>query len=179
MDKKVALIVGHEQKRPGAFLNLKNKKIDEWEYNRQVAGLVEKYASGISGIQFKTFFRDGVGIIACAAAASRWGADVIIELHFNSYHEKYVKGAELLVHEQFIDHPFIDSILGKCAKIFNGRSRGALVVNSESRGYRKADLPYFLIEPFFGSNAEQSELAITKMEEYALAIFQSAKDTIC
>jgi len=46
------------------------------------------------------------------------------------------------------------------------------------RGYRKCSKPYFLLEPFFGSNVEQSEIAINSIDKYAEAIVDAALEVL-
>jgi N-acetylmuramoyl-L-alanine amidase len=90
--KKVALIVGHGNGDPGA--QSKNKKINEFDYNSEVAKYVSE--SKDHGKIVKVFYRGKSGIVGVALEAVAWGADLSVELHLNSFNS-IAQGCEVLV----------------------------------------------------------------------------------
>ena len=95
--------------------------------------------------------------------------DFIIELHFNSFSDPEVNGSELL-HSSTNDNAiefftrFHDILVNNLLR----RDRGVKLLQPQDRGYTNVSIlrerahnnvPYCLLEPFFGSNANDSDTA--------------------
>lgn len=166
---KLGIVVGHEKDKPGAVL--KNSAMAEYEYNSQVARLIEFIAPTFR-VEPKIFFRDGVGIIAAHEAAERWGANVVLELHFNSHFDGTVQGAEVLCKRDY-NGAFPSEMCAIMSQLFLGPNRGIKdpatpYDDGHPNVYRP--VPTFLLEPFFGSNDEQAENALHAQKAYAKEI---------
>lgn len=180
---KVAIIVGHDSKKKGAKLNLNATEnepaVYEYDWNKSVAKQIE-FLRGIYKLNVDILFRDNIGIYGAYLEAIKKQPDFILELHFNSNIDNRVKGAEILCSKAYKGHLFPGMYLARCVKLFGGVNRG--IKNPDKtrgdRGYGNVNrpIPYFLLEPFFGSNFEQAKFASENMIQYALLIMDAIKE---
>lgn len=173
----LVLIVGHEKKAPGASFALGGS---EYDYNTKVAALCEDYAKRTyPGLNVKTVFRDGVGISGAYKAAKGLNPDACIELHFNAFNGK-VAGTETLSTVEDKDKAFAKVVQKAMCEVFErgGDSRGVKVIPKNARGGGNIySLPGFancLVEPFFGDNREEAQVALNKQKDYARALIDAA-----
>lgn len=176
---KVAIIVGHDKKRKGAKLNLNlehnEPSVYEYDYNSAVAKQIE-FLRNLYHLDVGIFFRDSVGIYGAYLEAIKTKPDFILELHFNSHKDNRIQGAEILCSKEFEKHPFPAKLLPRLVGLFGGKNRGIKIPNKGiDRGYGNVNkpIPYFLVEPFFGSNPTQAKVAIDKMIYYAVEIMRT------
>lgn len=193
MRGRLAIIIGHEKKSPGASGApplLKN----EWEYNNLLANDIVRIGEH-KGHQINAYLRDGLGntfserIEKVYKNASSWGPHAIIELHFNAFNTK-VRGTEVL-HYDSVDHSGIREAL--LADYLHTRICDALERPEEhrrgvknlaegdgERGFlnvsRTQAIPSCLIEPFFGDNASDAELGMKLRSEIAEAVILAFED---
>lgn len=181
--KKVAVIVGHTKNSPGAT----NYKDDsEYPFNSRIAAKVQnimrsKYANEI---EFKVFYRDGIGRKGVAEQVSEWGADVCLELHYNSY-KKIAYGCEILIAGDYnlkMNFRAADIFTDVLAEEFGLRERaedGVKVLRRGDRGYQNLDYINdhrvvqitLLIEPCFANIKTAESAAIFENEDkYARVI---------
>jgi N-acetylmuramoyl-L-alanine amidase len=98
--------------------------------------------------------------------------DAIIELHFNAAENPAARGTETLYGEVNPDsRRLADLVQDSMVRVF-GRSgsanRGVKVRRSSDRGFTSVTAaPTVLVEPFFGSNGGECQLAHEKAAEYA------------
>lgn len=172
---KIALIVGHTVNKKGAE-SYNGKR--EWDWNKKVAEEVMIYmAKEFPGKTVKTFYRPDMVYRAAVSRVGRevgeWGADLSLELHFNSIgHKINAYGCEVLMNvgalygDQTLK--IADQITDALARDFNLRERdgdGVVVLKKGQRGYYniKYCLDYgvkvaLLIEPMFaGTRTHESE----------------------
>ena len=85
---KIGLIVGHEMSARGAWNY--NKTEQEYDYFKEVLSQVASRTESTA-----MFLRDGTSIRGAIDKAASWGADIIIEFHWNAYNGQ-VQGSEAL-----------------------------------------------------------------------------------
>lgn len=173
---KVAIIVGHTEKEPGAMMN-HTPTCSEYDYNKAIAKNCE-FLGGTYGIDIKVLYRDGIYLQGAYLKAQEWGAEIVLELHLNSVESPEPEGAEILCSNQHKSHKLPEIMLPKMVKLFGGVDRGTIIPGVEDRGYTNVNrsIPYFLIEPLFCSNPEQAKKALDSVVPYAILIMDSLKE---
>lgn len=117
-----------------------------------------------------------------AKAANATGADVAVELHFNSADSASAQGAEWLYYGPSVKSADLAAaMLSEWCKLTGYKSRGVLPVYGSSNGrsgrfttrgwnaFLKSRMPFFMAEPFFGSNAWEAARALTMVNTGAYA----------
>lgn len=169
---KFALVVGHEEKSPGAHAT-DPLNCYEYEYNKELAAMVSCDLKDLSIIS-EIFFRDQIGIHGVYTEVNRYLPQGVIELHFNSSGLSSVRGTETLYvprvegsHSLAINvHECILHALSRPKDL----DRGLVIPNVIDRGYSNltlAQCPSILVEPFFGDNPQDARLG--KFEKSALS----------
>lgn len=180
--KRLAIIVGHDNKSKGAKLN--GYDLYEYDYWSEVAEICTKIAAE-KGLEIMVFKRDSIGIEGAYKLANKYinGEGLIIELHFNAYNEK-ISGCEVLYNDEFDDRGFnekeiADIFLRSLCHATNVTypSRGLKYRSRNERGWyslsRTTTCPSILIEPFFGDNKDQAAHAFKNKDQMAEAIINS------
>jgi len=180
--KKLALIVGHDKKQQGATSH-KNLKMSEYAYGREVAALAQRYAKGKCDVH--VILRDYIGITGAYNRAKEIKPDACIELHFNAY-DGSVQGTEILYHDDRdmdpeLERRFGQKLLDNMYEIFDRGRRGKRGKKEpqtrDERGWynvsRVQAFPCVLVEPFFGDNPEDAQMAKDKMDEYAHSLIDA------
>lgn len=179
---KLAIIVGHTAKAPGAF-GVPPINKNEYGYNKELAAHIFMHAKNI-GQDAKVFFRDKVGIAGVYKQVNEWGADLAIELHFNALNGQ-VQGTETLcgtsVPESVDFAKAIQAAQVKHLAREKKLNRGVhvLEVKDKNRGYlnvNSANCPSCLIEPFFGDNRHEAVLAMDKQMVLGQGLAQACLD---
>jgi N-acetylmuramoyl-L-alanine amidase len=166
MDKKLALIVGHNAKAKGAV------RVDtgesEYDFNRRVAGLAMEYARknypGLHVVKILRAPSDSVRdeIRAAYARADALGVDATIELHFNAHSNKSARGCETLHPNTTAGNMLACQVQMKMIAAFPElRNRGIKQVGPSERGgvsLTSSFRPAVIVEPFFGSNQGDCEM---------------------
>ena len=157
--KKVALIVGHNEVSKGAFSPyLKSYEFDYW---KEIA-MRKKKKTGIDVFTReynKSYTNEMKQVLDKVHASGKY--DLVIELHFNSVDNYNVNGAEILVYKNSKCVHVANVILNNMCKEFDLKNRGLKKISSVAErggfGIMRCKYPYILIEPFFGSNVDDSE----------------------
>lgn len=180
--KKVAIVVGHTSGSKGAqspYLPA------EYDYNLEVANELKKLYTGYDIYTHRTY---SVGYYnmwkETAAKLNAKDYDLVIELHYNAASPK-AHGTETL--------HYFNSKKGKAyAEIFSdviskdfgttkrGINGGKPLVNSNDRGYYAVYLPKapaLIVEPFFGSNEEESKM-FRDTTKYAQSLHKAIQKSI-
>lgn len=162
---KVAICVGHSRRILGRLDGgaVSVGKVSEHAFNSEVAGhLRDKLkAYGIESTIFDRYDSNGYtsAMRDVAERARKYGADIALELHFNSASES-ANGYEYLCHNKSIKGKRLATI----ALSEHGRAnpamkaRGVKLLTANDRGYEFVNLthcPAVICEPFFGSNAKE------------------------
>lgn len=176
---RLAIIIGHTKNSPGASMN-HSEFSSEYDYNSQLWPIIERAALEL-GISVKVFYRDGVGIAGAYSSVMDFEPDAAIELHFNAYNGR-VRGTETLYYDDrdldgVDERSFAQLVQNEVCEVFlrQGReNRGLKKVGPRSRGGTNLsqlfDCPSILVEPFFGDNKEDADLAARLMSEYAKSL---------
>lgn len=191
MYKRIAIIVGHTKSSKGAATyKVNGLREREYDWNKARAEEIKAHLDQYyPNKECKIFYRDGIGREGVAKLVGKWGAELCLELHFNSIgHDADAFGSEMLVLEKDdlsakIAYIFIDEL----SKQFKTKKRGNFSTKdgknlagvrprgSKDRGYhnlyyvKKAGVPVrLLIEPFFGgTKTHESKQFIEDPQKYS------------
>lgn len=167
---KLALIVGHNEERKGA--HSPHLEMSEYPYwSKWAQDFVAAHDPEELGWEAKVFYRassQGYGsqIRGVYAAVDAWGADATIELHFNAAADPDAYGCEMLSSGSRLSMALASRLqnltLDYCydGEIRTRANRGVKVLRKGERGFMSVNTskaPSVLIEPFFGSNAQDCE----------------------
>lgn len=177
----LAIVVGHTRQNPGAK-GVAPIDVCEYEYNCALAELIRDLGKTRDQV-VEIFLRDGVGISGAYQAVAEAEPDAVIELHFNAFNGS-VSGTETLYSDKNDDkhvmelefaqaiHDFICVALGR--GVSGDRGLKDRPLSRGERGYSNVNqlfnLPSILVEPFFGDNKVDAELAVRSREKIAEAI---------
>lgn len=171
---RLVLIIGHDKKAPGAVMHRSQGLITEYMYNSSIAQMAREY--GITkNVDVQLVYRDGVGISGALKKAQGLKPDACIELHFNSFNGM-AQGTETLCTLDAQDQTFAKIVQGKICLVFErtGMSRGVKPIPRSSRGGSNVTgLPGIancLVEPFFGDNEKEAQMAMQNKSQYAHAL---------
>lgn len=182
IEMRLALIVGHTQKMPGA-MGVYPIDRREYDWNLDLARIVYKYAKEC-GLECKVFLRDHRGLEKTYKEVNEWCGNtnaVAVELHFNACDGKS-RGTETLWDDEpsssvefaRIIHDEVCAIFNRKFKLNRGLKK---IIKPDERGYVNLKLmkvPGCIIEPGFGDNAEDALLMHAKCFEYAQGIAKAA-----
>lgn len=176
---RVAIVVGHTKKSPGAVA-VKPLSMTEYDYNTDFAQLILTILQ--KSYNCAAFFRDGLTIQETYQHIEKWSPAVSIELHFNSSSNPQAFGTEVLcaVWNAAPASIFQENLCIALNRDKDG-DRGVKILRDDMhRGWASVtNLPCpILIEPFFGSNPEDCKLAMDRQEAMALAILESLKECL-
>ena len=150
--------------------------ISEYQYNSDIADkMLKLIKESYPQLDAVKVLRDGHPVQDAYAACSRLGCDAVIELHFNAFDGK-ASGTETLCTGSVNDIEFAHIIQDQMCKAFNrqGSSRGVKVISRAARGgVNVHSFPLgvnCLVEPFFGDNVEEANLALAMPETYVAAL---------
>lgn len=171
---KFAIIVGHEAKAKGAKA-VQPLGSYEYDFNKEIAQIMYVFAREKS-MDARIFYRDGIGVGGVGKAVERWGADVAIELHFNSAGVS-ARGTETLYDAEPKDNKeFAEIIQRWMCEVFKRegkQNRGIKLLKDGDRGHynlKVVKCVSVLVEPFFGSNKEDSHLGWSNATGYARSL---------
>jgi N-acetylmuramoyl-L-alanine amidase len=150
----IALIVGHTPVAPGA---VSIGGVSEFAYNSIVADRLEARLTAL-GYRVSRVARDLPNNLAgLPAKVNATGAQLAIELHFNSAADPAGNGCEMLHwHNSSGGRELADYMQQAVLQAFGLRNRGLKPIGNGGRGdllLRSTRMPCILTEPFFGSNA--------------------------
>jgi N-acetylmuramoyl-L-alanine amidase len=169
---KLAVVVGHTKRSPGAF-GEEPVGQNEYYWNRSLAALMKDHAAA-QALALEVFFRDNGGIAGAYSRAGEWGADGCIELHFNAA-TPAASGTETIVVSE-ISKPLAEAVQGAMVETLGLRDRG-VKEPWEGRGRHsltQLPVPSVLIEPFFGSNPGDCHRADEQKDRLAAALVDAA-----
>ena len=183
---KLAVVVGHNVRSQGAVR--RDTGETEFSYNSRLADMIVNSGKDV-GIDVNIFIRTaGLGytreIRKVYKEVDAWGADLSMELHFNSAAATSAGGTETLSSGSKNSLIFAEEIQEQLLQAMGRINRGIKVRNSRTKGRGYMSLvagraPAVIVEPFFGSNA--ADLKATdqesEMEEIARALIFATIDT--
>lgn len=176
----LAIVVGHEAPKPGATAlspPVPSNKQGHYEYfwNTELAQWMVEEAKA-AGIRAAIFYRDDTTVPGAYRKVKAWAPKATIELHFNSA-DGPARGTETLFGDER-SKAFATLVQDEMVKVFSrqGRhNRGLLDRSDGGRGAQNVQQihPSALVEPFFGSNLEDCQLAQSKKREYARCLVRA------
>lgn len=184
---KIALMAGHSGKDGGAVTGPKGYSEHSLalEVIPRIKELLEEAGHTVAVTERSK--AGGTTPLYSAVAANDVDADMAVELHFNSADSASANGSEVLHYgHSSRSKKIAEAMLASWCSQSGLRSRGVLPVHSDeadarkaghagrytTRGwsaFRRSDMPFFMVEPFFSSNAQETAkvLAWVKSGEYA------------
>lgn len=169
---KLAVIVGHTQRSPGAFGEAPINK-NEYFWNAELAESMQNHATDLN-LTVGVFYRDEGGIAGAYSRAGEWGAQACIELHFNAATVAASGTETIVVTEQ--SKPFAKAVHAAMVETLNLRDRGVKAPWG-ARGQKsltQLEVPSIIVEPFFGTNPGDCECAQEKKEALARSLVKAA-----
>ena len=145
---KIGLVVGHESAKKGAWNY--NKTEQEYDYFKDVLTQVVSKTENT-----EMFLRDGTTIRGAIDKAASWGADIIIEFHWNAYNG-VAKGAEALSFSS--SNELAREFLIAWCSYAQTKNRGVKQRTPTQAGYTSVQRIHervrqgFLLEAFFGDS---------------------------
>ncbi|MCG7520840.1 N-acetylmuramoyl-L-alanine amidase [Ruegeria sp. Ofav3-42] len=179
---KLAIVVGHNARAQGAVRPDTGET--EFVWNSALALLIQSLAKHYPDINVQVFFREpgpsyGREIRDVYRKTDEWGADAVIELHFNSHHNPNATGTETLSSGSRLSLLLAEALQEEMLDALGLRDRGEKIVR---KGRGSASLisgraPAALIEPFFGSspNGQQATDEPHEMRALAHAILRATQ----
>lgn len=177
---KLAIVVGHTERSPGAK---GVSPIFDYEYfwNKRLAKLIQSSANS-NNVECGIFFRDGIGVVGAYEKVAQWRPQSCIELHFNAYNGS-VLGTETLYGLYDPSREWAQNIQDAMVELYERRGmldRGLKKRAIGERGGKNVnqleDIPSCLIEPYFGDASEDALLADDYLNELAQSIVATHKN---
>lgn len=169
----VVLIVGHDQKRQGAY---SYNGVSEYQFNKEFAHTIQHYTETLN-INCHIILRDGIGIKGSYSKALKKTPFLIVELHLNAFNGE-ASGCEILISDSYDkktneDERFIATkVLDVIHNTLNNRKRG--IKHRASKGERGfynlsqvTSVPSILIEPAFCDNKQDFDNLVEKKDKLA------------
>lgn len=169
---KLAIVVGHTLKSQGAYSPTLAQTERLW--NAELAARIKDLAPA----EVAVFLRDGHGVAGAYAQAKAWGAEAVVELHFNSAADRQAQGTETL-YAQPGSRRLAEALQRHLVAALGLRDRGA---KPPWQGRGEASLtalpgvPSVIVEPFFGSNPDDCAVARSRRAQLAAAILAGARE---
>jgi len=179
MKPRLAIIVGHSKKSPGA---VSDDGLTEYLYNSGVAQNMWEYAEKYPEIEVEIFLRDNSTIVGVAKEVNAWVKDapksLALELHCNSSDNETAHGTEV-VYELI---PTVNRFLAKrfqsaLHELFQSKDRGTRLLNPGDRGFPSMGsiaCPSLLIEPAFLSHQNDVNMLRLKQHAYSEVLLECA-----
>ena len=176
---KLAIVVGHTKRKPGAE-GANPISSCEYFWNSKLAKLIKSQASA-NNIECGIFYRDGIGIKGAYKKVNQWHADSCIELHFNAFNGRVI-GTETLYGSYSPSEAWASSIQDAMAELYDreGRQdRGLKQRVIGERGGKNVNqldtIPSCLIEPYFGDTSSEAILADSYLLDLAKVLVDAHK----
>lgn len=174
---RLALVIGHTRKSKGSHSKVLGY---EYDFNSKSLGPQMIKVAEAAGIACEMFFRDSGGYRQAYREVIDWGADIVIELHFNAFNETAAGSEVLLSTGRDIpglgEKQLAEEIAYLCSKTLQTKNRGIKEkpYGSGERGWHLVNqtnqIPSLLVEPFFGDNRIEATTVANRVPELAAAI---------
>ena len=152
--KKIAMCIGHQEDNQGAYGSI---GIGEWEFNYD---LMLEIGLKIKNPNTKIFMRDKTisgytnQMVDLHNRIDEWGANISVEMHFNSFSNEDVHGHEVLgcSNHGMIAAEYMNECFDEELPTSN-RGAKKVTMNDNGGGFCCRGESYAIItEPYFGSN---------------------------
>ena len=179
--KKVALVVGHSYKDPGAVNTDRTNGLltKEYDYNDAVVkAIIEvlKLSTVVEPILVK---RDDTPYSELPNKVNALNPLLIIEFHCNAVADPKAGGTETLYSGSAKSKPIAAMLQTAMLNVFKLSDRGLKVLDSSDRGSNlilKTKAPCFIVEPFFISNEKEETIANTNKTTYAKTMAKTIEE---
>ncbi len=180
----LAIVVGHTARQPGAAGQVPPFNAAPWQakheyaWNSHLAELMLERAAQ-HGIRAAVFFRDDGGVPQAYREVEDWNPECTVELHFNAATES-ARGTEVIYGGDASDGSgeWSQALQDEMVALYGREGKlDRKIKHHRTTGRGGASLekvhPSAIIEPFFGSNAQECELALGRKEGLALALLRA------
>lgn len=174
---KIALVTGHDLSNQGAY---GNAGVSEYEFNDDLISDMIKLGMLPEKHQYVRFYRNSEikgyrkQMRDLHARIDKWGADISIEFHFNSFKKPSVNGNEVLYCSK--GGKRVANVFDEALDGLPNRDRGVKKVVKKDRGGEfccRGRSYAIIVEPFFGINQSKymyyGEFRMVLMEAYEKA----------
>ena len=179
---KVALVVGHSPKDPGAVNEY--KELTEFAFNKDLAKRIEQNWEDYSLTDELYIMYRETNYKDLPEQINATSPDLVVSLHANAFNGD-ASGCEMLYYHKSERSKTIASLFQtKILGVLKNKNRGIVPRSSEDRGgylLRFTNAPCVICEPFFLDNNSELELAIASVknnelvEAYCEAIAESVQ----
>lgn len=172
--KRIALVVGHTLKEPGAF----SKPLNQSEYEFNIGVAQSLCTTLISVFDCNIYFRDGKTIEETYAGIAPLSPDASLEIHSNSEPSSLARGTETICALRYMNFgTLIHNSMVISLERVGREDRGLELIHPgdrDTRGWASVqnDWPQALIEPFFLSNQQDCDLFQARLQPFCLGILQ-------
>jgi hypothetical protein len=180
----LAVMVGHTADSPGyggAHPPFPDYDYHEYGWNKDLALRIRKFAQ-TCGIRCEVFTRDGKDVETSYDAVREWKPSATVELHFNAVENpaqhRDLKGS-LVLYGAETSRRWAQTLQDMLVILYNRqgpRENHGIHIPGPNNGYSRGQAnvsqvhPSALIEPFFGHNPKEAQLAIEKKQALAEGI---------
>lgn len=166
---RLAVVVGHTARSPGAYS--KALGVNEYAWNTGLANMMKDVNADLTvGI----FTRDQGGIAGAYKRVKEWGADLIMELHFNAASAQATGTETIYLPPNQRWASIVQKHMVKAMGLRDRGAKGPWNGRGETSLKSGAGKPVVIIEPFFGSNEDDSLKAASNKSELAMALVSAA-----
>ncbi len=179
---KLAIIIGHSEGAQGAMA-LPPLGQSEYEYNTGLADLIASHSEQYN-LDCRIFNRN-IGLLTAYKNVNAWVVGqraCAIELHFNAAEAASARGSETLYTGEVAESPRLAETVQKymCIALQRqpGQNRGTKLLGANDRGHYNLTLAKcasVIVEPFFGSNPDECQLALQYKSSYASSLAFAAQ----
>lgn len=160
------LVVGHRQGQKGA--RMLNNNIFEFDFNSEIAQAIKQQ---VKKANIKILFRDdnNEGYTRLPAKINALQPKFIVSLHFNAVDNRRVSGTEMLYyHSSKTGHKMALAMQRHVLTALGLKNRRTKKVRQAERGghlLKYTAAPCIITEPFFGTNSNDEQTAMTKKQD--------------
>lgn len=175
----VAILVGHNKKRPGNIFVMGEENLSEFEYFSILAPMIEKELSK-NGIKTRVFNKGDESRAKTYARINAALPDYIIELHANAWINESLRGVEGFVKTNDMKaQELAMSITKSVSKVLGTKDRGVKEgVDRIEAVLSMASAPAVLLEAFFITNPQDVKNAIDKRSELSQAVATAIENQV-
>lgn len=178
INSKLAIIIGHSNNHKGARMLPPYDFVEEYEYNTVLGATIKAIAES-KEIDCKVILRDNYSISEAYKKAAQYDPGAIVELHFNAFTSEKAFGTETLFGHIPRSYELAGNIHNELCETLGrtlngGGDRGIKLKSRDERGglnlNNGTDIPTVIIEPFFGTNKNDSYLGLYHLRDIAEAV---------
>lgn len=169
---KTALIIGHNTRSKGAYSSILGSEFDYWKrITEKIKGEIPHLVDVYERLPDESYMKEMQKVLQ---ELNKQDYNYCLELHFNGGSGES-NGCECLIyHSNKRAESLANALLDSISNIFNVRKRGILKIRNRSErgayGICSSKDTYILVEPFFGSNADEALKFSIESEVVALFV---------